>query len=551
MCHQGMKGAAAMWKNSRLHGKAVNNRDEPAFGGWKCRTINLTVLSCFSCLQEKGEAMSGKSIIVIGAGIGGLAMGCYARMNGYPTTIFELHTVPGGLCTAWKRKGYTFDGCLHDLAGISSHSSLNFLWEELGALQGREIMFHEEFWRVESPDGQVLKAYTSIDEMERHLKTLSPEDGAVIDEMIRGARMMTRFELFSVQAGVLSDLFKMVPRLGGVMKWGRVNMTQFAGRFKHPFIRKALPMLQYDFPEVPMLIFLNFLAYCNERKIGWPEGGSLVFANAIARRYRALGGELRLGARVEKILVKDDRAVGVRLADGSEHYADRVLSAADGYTTIFKMLDGKYINQEIRDYYDHVPDFSLMNVHISLGVNLDLAGQPRAVTLLLPEPVTIAGEEMDRLDVEVFSFDPSLAPRGKSVIKVLMGSRYSFWKALSEDLEQYEAAKQEAAERVIAALEPRFPGLKAQLEVVDVATPLTTERFTGNYHGTQAWFPEKGFLKTMTRGLTKTLPGLENFYMTGQWMGGRVGLNTTAATSRSLAKELCQEDGKQFVTYRD
>jgi phytoene dehydrogenase-like protein len=61
--------------------------------------------------------MTQKSIIIIGAGISGLAAGCYGQMNGYKTWIFELHSAPGGLCTAWKRKGYTFDGCIHWLVG--------------------------------------------------------------------------------------------------------------------------------------------------------------------------------------------------------------------------------------------------------------------------------------------------------------------------------------------------------------------------------------------------------------------------------------------------
>jgi protoporphyrinogen oxidase len=50
-----------------------------------------------------------KSMIIVGAGIAGISAGCYARMNGYKTTILEMHSIPGGLCTAWKRKGFTFD----------------------------------------------------------------------------------------------------------------------------------------------------------------------------------------------------------------------------------------------------------------------------------------------------------------------------------------------------------------------------------------------------------------------------------------------------------
>ena len=50
-----------------------------------------------------------KTMIIVGAGITGLSTGFYAQMNGFNTTIFEMHKIPGGLCTAWTRKGYTFD----------------------------------------------------------------------------------------------------------------------------------------------------------------------------------------------------------------------------------------------------------------------------------------------------------------------------------------------------------------------------------------------------------------------------------------------------------
>jgi len=46
-----------------------------------------------------------KSIIIIGAGLAGLSTGIYGQMNGYRTRIFEHDKKPGGVCTAWKRKG--------------------------------------------------------------------------------------------------------------------------------------------------------------------------------------------------------------------------------------------------------------------------------------------------------------------------------------------------------------------------------------------------------------------------------------------------------------
>ncbi|MBE9067402.1 NAD(P)-binding protein [Leptolyngbya cf. ectocarpi LEGE 11479] len=83
-------------------------------------------------------------MIIIGAGIAGLAAGCYAQMNGYRTKIFELHNQPGGLCTAWQRRGYTFDGCIHYLFGSGPGQPFYQLWQELGAIQGRQFVHHDQ-----------------------------------------------------------------------------------------------------------------------------------------------------------------------------------------------------------------------------------------------------------------------------------------------------------------------------------------------------------------------------------------------------------------------
>ena len=123
-----------------------------------------------------------KSIIIIGAGIAGLCTGCYAQMNGYKTRIFEMHTIPGGVCTSWKRKGYKIDGCLHWLIGSRPGNPFHAMWEEVGALQGRTIIDHEEFIRIEGREGKVLIVYTDLNRLEQHMKDLAPEDSDVIEE---------------------------------------------------------------------------------------------------------------------------------------------------------------------------------------------------------------------------------------------------------------------------------------------------------------------------------------------------------------------------------
>ena len=95
-----------------------------------------------------------KSIIIIGAGLAGLATGCYGQMNGYETEIFESQAKPGGVCVSWKRKGYTFDYALHNLFGTSPDSPDKEVWMELGALRGLQTYSFKEFVQVEDTDGK-------------------------------------------------------------------------------------------------------------------------------------------------------------------------------------------------------------------------------------------------------------------------------------------------------------------------------------------------------------------------------------------------------------
>ena len=131
---------------------------------------------------------------IVGGGIAGLSAGCYARMNGYRARIFEMHSLPGGLCTAWQRNGYTIDGCIHWLVGSSPESRFYRLWEEVGAVPNQPMYDHDVFVRIEGDDGKALTLYTDIDRLFAHLVELAPEDRDVLREWTHGLRKLTRMD---------------------------------------------------------------------------------------------------------------------------------------------------------------------------------------------------------------------------------------------------------------------------------------------------------------------------------------------------------------------
>ncbi len=497
--------------------------------------------------------MAEKRIIIIGAGVAGLATGCYAQMNGYSSHIFEMHDLPGGLCTAWERRGYVFDGCIHYLYGSGPGQPYYRLWEELGAVQDRPMIDHDAFMRVVGADGRTLTVYCNPDRLEAELIAHSPADAALSRSLAQGVRRFASFDMSVMQAKPRSMMSAsdglalgrtMLPYTGPLLKWGFVSAQQLAARFHDPFLRRAVAQM-FGWPEMPVMAGLSLLAYMHSGNAGFPTGGSLAFARAIEQRYLALGGRITYKAQVERILTENDRAVGVRLYDNSEHRADVVISAADGRATIFDMLDGRYANRAIRARYaGSLPMHTQMQ--ISLGVDRDMSAAPHWATYLLDEPLLIAGEERREIAIKQYGYDPTLAPPGKSVVEVMLRSEYNYWQRIY-GRKLYDIEQLDEAQVVLAFLEKLYPGILEQIEASDVATPLSYERYTGNWQGaTSGWLLTPQTMRMMIMGVGKTLPGLRNFYMAGQWVepGGSVAL--AAMSGRNVLQLICGGDGKPF-----
>lgn len=175
-------------------------------------------------------------IIIIGAGIAGLAAGCYAQMNGYRTEIFELHDQPGGLCTAWERNGYRFDGCLHYLFGSSPGQPFYALWQELGVIQDRAFAHHDELLRLRGSHGKTLIVYSDPDRLEAHLIALSPRDKRLSRAFCQGIRTFTEFNLSLLQqkpkalmtpADWARLIRKVLPFAPSMARWGMVSIQDF------------------------------------------------------------------------------------------------------------------------------------------------------------------------------------------------------------------------------------------------------------------------------------------------------------------------------------
>jgi len=499
-----------------------------------------------------------KSIIIIGAGFAGLCAGIYAQMNGYKSRIFEMHDKPGGLCTSWKRNGYTIDACIHWLVGSNPESGYYNFWEEVGLVQNRQFINMDEYMQVEDASGQKITFYTDVDRLEKHLLEFSPQDAEPIKEFIDGIRMCLPFDQPSANASYMKRLGKKISigytfmKNGKKMKeWMQLTCDEFSARFKDPLLREAL--MEMWIPGFSMFFMLFTFAYLNNKNAGYPIGGSMPMSRALEKRYLNLGGEINYGKRVERIITENNEATGIRLSDGMEFKSDIVISAADGYSTIFNMLGGKYTDEGIRNAYDKWLLFPPL-IFIGLGVNRKFDDVPQSVSgfsFALKEPVEIADKQRRRLSVHLYKHDESMAPAGRTALTIMLATDYDYWKKLHEDKSSYENKKNEILKTVLSQLEQRFPGISSQVEMSDVATPATFERYTGNWKGSfEGWLITPDNSNVVMKPMSQSLPGLQNFYMCGQWVEPGGGLPTGLMSARRLINRVCKEDKKKFTTQK-
>lgn len=499
--------------------------------------------------------MSDRSVVIIGAGLAGLAAGCYARMNGYRSHIFEYHSKPGGVAAAWKRQPYLIDGGIHFLMGHRPGQPIYDLYRELGAMPEKGFPDLTNYGRfIHESSGRLLDVTPDLDRLESDLQSMFPADSRIIVELVGGAREMRRSNAL-FQMGLASPP-EMSGPLGGLKQlWAmRADIKYFTGKYSWEIHRYAgeahdpvlLQFLENLFlPEAPVWFVMMLLALLADRQIGLLNEGCRDFVQRIESRYTGLGGEISYKSRVQQILVEGNRAVGVRLADGTEHRADAVISAADGYSTIFDMLGGRFLNTKIRQRYEN---WKLIRpvVMISFGVAREFPQHPSLSLLLLKDQIVIGGQTVAGFSLRIFNYGSKFAPPGKTVLQVMLETEWDFWFELQKDRPRYEAEKQRLANEVLRRLEAHLPGVSQAVEVTDVATPYTTWRYTLNHKGAyMGWMPTPSAIMT---SVPRTLPGLADFYMAGQWVMPGGGVPTCIISGKNAVQLMCRRDGKKFVS---
>jgi phytoene dehydrogenase-like protein len=491
-----------------------------------------------------------KKIVIIGGGVAGLSAGIYAKLNGFDAEIIEMHSVTGGQCTAWDRKGYRFDYCLHWLVGTRK-GPFNDIWKETNVINDNvDIIDHEVHTKIIADDGREFILYTNLNKWEEYLCKFAPEDIKKIKKMCTDMRKSAFLQPYSDPPGLrkigntITSMFSMLPVMILFMKYGRKSCDEYFRKLG--FTNESL---KYFFNSIfgsrdfSALAFIMMFAWFNQKNAGYLIGGSLPLAGRMTSRYLKLGGILTKRARVKKIIVENNIAKGVILSDGNEIKADYVISAADGHSTIYDMLEGKYVNKKISNAYENWALFTPI-VQVSFGINKKIESDVPVETWLKKDNQIGRTKTTSGYSIMNYFFDPTMAPEGKSVIVMRFDSPWNLWKDL--DTGEYKNEKEQIEKDAKAILEKRYPGISANIEVCDVATPLTDVNYTGVWKGSY-----EGFLpssKNLMDNINPSINGLKKFYMAGQWLFPGGGLPPAGQSGKWAIQYICKEERIGFKT---
>jgi all-trans-retinol 13,14-reductase len=487
--------------------------------------------------QQSTSAKDQWDAIIIGAGLGGLSCAAGFARQGFRPLVLEQHSIPGGYATTFKRAGgFEFDVSLHSTT-VSERNGIPNLIPGFPEIKDIEFVPHRALYRAIFQDYDIRVPRKDIAGYLKILTGYFPEEKDGLQE------------LFQAMEGLVADVNKYSSRAGQVemstfprdFPYLFKSVTSTWGQFQDAYIKdpklKAIVSSLWGYFGLPpsklasIYYAMPLAGYLGEGGY-YPIGKSQKISNTLVKFIETRGGKVLLKARVEKILIKDRSAYGVKTADGTEYTGRVVVSNANAYDTFHKMIDEK---EFLKDYLARMDSFSvsLSSFQIFLGLKKDLIRDIGIVdTEIFYEPSydDEAGYEAAlKADVENQGFGLTLydnlyagySPEGKNTINIIVLQGYEPWKKYEADYfagkkDAYRAEKERLASVLVKKVEDKLlPGLNKAIEVKEIGTPLTNVRYTSNYRGAIY-----GWDQTLDNSMPRRLPHkapVNNLYLAGAW----------------------------------
>lgn len=274
-------------------------------------------------------------LVIVGAGVGGLAAAIRLRSQGHEVTVLEKNATPGGRCNRLQGGGFTFDSGPTLLL-------MPDVVQELFASSGADWRDYLELvrlrpnYRLAFGDGSSLELGHPPAETAARLEALEPGAGVAYQAFLQAARFRyTVARQLFVERNFRHPLeFATLPNMQALLA---TRALRPLWRDMRRYFRDERLQLAFSFqtmylgmsPLDAMAIYALLPSTELEDGIWYPRGGLYTLVEALVRRLQALGGVLETQHEVRQVLLEGGRAVGVELVDGQRLAADAVVVNAD------------------------------------------------------------------------------------------------------------------------------------------------------------------------------------------------------------------------------
>ena len=509
--------------------------------------------------------------IIIGSGMGGLATAAILAKEGKKVLILEKHYTAGGFTHIFKRKGYEWDVGIQYIGDVQKQTSVvrkvfdyvtdaQLKWADLGRVYDRIIIGEKTYDFVKGTQNFKNQLYNYF-----------PDEKEAIDSYINivfeSTKASQKFYMEKAVPKIISKLF------GNSMRKPFLN---FSDKTTYEVVKsltdneeliKVLTGQYGDYGLPPKQSSFTMHASVVRHYLGgasFPVGGSSQIAKTTDKVIEKAGGTILISAEVDQVLVKNNKAVGVKMKDGKTFNAKNIISNAGIITTYKKLLPERVVQKH--DLYKQLKSVNPSVSHACLYIGLN--GSPEELNLpktnywVYPDDLdhdACVERYVNDLDapfpVVYISFpsakDPDWSNRypGKSTIDIITLLPYdvfenwegSKWMKRGED---YNTFKEKIAQRLLDELYKQVPQVKGKIDCYELSSPLTTQHFV-NYEKGEIYGLDHTPKRFRQRFLQPRTP-IKNFYLTGQDIvtAGVAGalfsgvLTTAAMTGKNMMKKV-------------
>lgn len=477
-------------------------------------------------------------VIIIGAGIGGLAAAAILARNGKKVLVLEKNPVAGGYAVNFRRKEFIFEASLHMINGCSENGLMYGILKRYGILSRIELIKPKYLYRSIYPDIDIKVPQCNIAEYVDILSQYFPKEKKGITRLFKEMqglhRDVERFMYSRVSFGFerLYFPFKYYYLFQYSNKTYKFVLDKFLkeARLKTiisqlwPYFGLPPSMLSSSYYIYPTLDYLYNGGY-------YIKGGSQSLTNALLETIKENDGEIMYMRKVNKVILENNLAKGVKTDKDEQFFADAFISNIDARTTFFTLIGEENLPKQFsHNILNLQPSISIFQVYLGLNKELKDIGVSEYEIFYNPNYDINRQFEasLDKINVKEAFFalalysliDPSVAMSGKSVIGITVLSGYDYWAGLSR--ERYLEEKRRVADELVKQAEKIIPNLSPYIEYMETATPLTMERYTGNYKGAVYGWSQIISQSGINRQ-TKETP-IHNLYLASAWtrIGGGI-----------------------------